>query len=51
MCLIGIQPESIDTGTELSETVRAKLDVLIDKVFQRLKEWGVNVAQKKQCSL
>ncbi len=47
MCLVGIQPESMATSTELSEVVAAKMDALIDTVLQKLKEWGVNAAPKK----
>ena len=47
MCLIGIQPESMETSTELSDVVSNKMDALIDKVFEKLKEWGVEVISKK----
>ncbi len=42
MCLIGIQPKSMDTGTELSEEIKTKLEPLLDRVIQKLKEWGIN---------
>jgi len=41
MCLIGIQPKSMDTSTELSEVVNSQMDNLIDKVLQKLKDWDV----------
>ena len=47
MCLIGIQPESMETSTELSDVVGNKMDALIDKVFEGLKEWGVEAVSKK----
>ena len=47
MCLTGIQPESMKTSTELSDVVGNKMDALIDKVFEGLKEWGVEAVSKK----
>ena len=44
MCLIGIQPESMETSTELSDIVGNKMDALIDKVLYKLKQWGVEVS-------
>ena len=41
MCLIGIQPKSMDTTTEMTGVVSEKMDALIDKVMQKLEEWGV----------
>jgi len=48
MCLIGIQPKSMDTATELSEIVSSKMDNLIGKVLQKLKDWGVEAVPKKE---
>ncbi len=47
MCLIGIQPESMETGTELSETIQVKLTDLADNVIQKLRSWGVDVTPVK----
>jgi len=47
MCLIGIQPKSMDTATELSGIVSSQMDNLIVKVLQKLKEWGVEAVPKK----
>lgn len=41
ICLIGIQPKSMDTATELSDVVSCQMDNLIDKVLQKLKDWGM----------
>jgi hydrogenase maturation protease len=41
MCLIGIQPDSMDTSTELSDVVSGQMDSLIKRVLEKLKEWGV----------
>jgi hydrogenase maturation protease len=46
MCLIGIQPESMDTAVELSDIVRGRMDSLIETVLQKLKDWGVEVVAK-----
>jgi hydrogenase maturation protease len=47
MCLIGIQPESMETGTELSDAVSIKMKDLVEKVLQKLKEWGIDVRPLK----
>ena len=47
MCLIGIQPKSMETGTELSEAVSIKMKDLVEKVLQKLKEWGIDVRPLK----
>lgn len=41
--VIGIQPESIQTGTELSAQVRQNLDDLISVIIDKLRQWGVEV--------
>jgi hydrogenase maturation protease len=43
MSLIGIQPKSMETGTELSEVVKDRMDQLIKIVLKKLNEWGVEV--------
>ncbi|UCF87158.1 MAG: HyaD/HybD family hydrogenase maturation endopeptidase [Nitrospiraceae bacterium] len=47
MCLVGIQPKSMETGTELSKEVEEKFDLLIDRALEKLKEWKIQVIQKK----
>lgn len=42
MCLIGIQPKTMDTSTEMSEEIKARFDDLYSKVLDKLREWGVN---------
>ncbi len=44
--LVGIQPQSIDTGYGLSPAVEARLDLLIEMVVNKLKEWDVVVTPK-----
>ncbi|RJQ20043.1 MAG: HyaD/HybD family hydrogenase maturation endopeptidase [Nitrospiraceae bacterium] len=45
MCLIGIQPKSMETGTELSDEIKERLDALVKKVLLKLREWGVEPDQ------
>lgn len=47
MYLIGIQPESMETGTDLSEAVKKQMHFLIDRVIRKLKEWGVEAVPIK----
>lgn len=46
MCLIGIQPESMETTTEMSDAVSEKMEALLEKVLDKLKEWGVEPVPK-----
>ncbi len=46
MCLIGIQPESMETSLELTNPVKANFDSLLEKVLDKLREWGVDAAPK-----
>jgi len=48
MCLIGIQPKSMETGTELSDAVSEKLDALAERVLLRLKDWGIEGKNKRK---
>ena len=51
MCLIGIQPKSMDTTVEMTSVISEKMDALLEKVLQKLKEWGVEPVQKKSPSV
>jgi hydrogenase maturation protease len=44
ICLIGIQPESVEIGLEMTDRIIGKLDELVDRVFQKLKAWGATCA-------
>lgn len=37
---LGIQPERVALGTELSPVVQESLDILLERVVRRLDEWG-----------
>jgi hydrogenase maturation protease len=41
MCLIGIQPQSIETGLELTKIIAAKLPSLINRIISQITSWGV----------
>jgi hydrogenase maturation protease len=47
MCLIGIQPKSMETGTELSGEVQARVAALVERVLDKLKEWGAEAAKRE----
>ena len=38
--LWGVQPELIEIGMELSETLAPLVDVIVEKVVEELKKWG-----------
>ncbi|UCD35497.1 MAG: HyaD/HybD family hydrogenase maturation endopeptidase [Nitrospiraceae bacterium] len=48
MCLIGIQPLSMDTSTEMSPVVKDRLPDLVERVIEKLREWGVKAIPKMQ---
>ncbi len=41
VCLIGIQPKSLDVGLDMTEEIRDQIDSLIDLTVRKLKEWNV----------
>jgi hydrogenase maturation protease len=41
ICLVGIQPESIEIGLEMTEKIQAKTGALIERVIEKLTEWNV----------
>jgi hydrogenase maturation protease len=44
ICLVGIQPQSIEIGLEMTEQIRTKVEGVIDLVLEKLKEWDVTCA-------
>ena len=46
LVLWGIQPELLEIGLDLSPTVEAKVDTIIDNVLKQLKAWGQEVERK-----
>jgi hydrogenase maturation protease len=41
ICLIGIQPQSVAVGLEMTEQIRDKIEDLIDLTIKKLEEWNV----------
>lgn len=41
MVLIGVQPEKVEMGLELSETVSIKMDSVIQIMLKKLEEWNI----------
>jgi hydrogenase maturation protease len=41
ICLIGVQPESVDIGLEMTDVLKESLDLLLTTVVKRLQKWGV----------
>ena len=46
VCLIGIQPGSLDVGLDMTEGIRGKIEVLIGLVIGKLKEWGIECERR-----
>ena len=44
ICLVGIQPKSLDVGLDMTDEINEKLDVLIETVIEKLKGWDVQCA-------
>lgn len=47
ICLVGIQPLSMETATGMSDVVTNKMGMLIDKALEKLREWGVDAYARK----
>lgn len=44
MCLIGIQPRSLELGLDMSPEIWDKKDVLIERIVSKLREWNIPCA-------
>ena len=44
LCLIGIQPESLESGIGLTETIQNVLPKVFETLNQVIKEYGLNLA-------
>jgi hydrogenase maturation protease len=40
LCLVGVQPDRIETGLQLSEKLKENFQTLIDATLERLDKWG-----------
>jgi hydrogenase maturation protease len=43
VCLIGIQPQGIEMGLELTEVMQGKLDRLVGLIIDKLRDWDVHL--------
>jgi hydrogenase maturation protease len=44
ICLIGIQPESIDVGLEMTKRIKSTLGELTGLIIEKLRQWDVTCA-------
>jgi hydrogenase maturation protease len=44
ICLIGIQPHSVDVGLEMTEPMKSMLEELTGLIIEKLKQWDVTCA-------
>jgi len=47
IALVGIQPETLEIGLELSPTIKGRFDKLLETVLEKLREWGLEIKEKK----
>ncbi len=47
ICLIGIQPQTISLGLELTELIQRKLPELVALIIKQLEDWGISCRLKK----
>jgi hydrogenase maturation protease len=47
ICLIGMQPQTIALGLELTELIQKKLPELVALTIKQLEDWGINCRLKK----
>jgi hydrogenase maturation protease len=48
LCLVGIQPESLELKPSLTHKLAGKLDELVEIVVGRLKDWGIPVEERDE---
>jgi hydrogenase maturation protease len=48
LVLFGIQPELLDIGLELSDTIAPKVDILINSTIEQLEAWGHPIKAKER---
>lgn len=46
ICLIGIQPLTLETGIGLSPLIASKIDELLGRVIEKLNHWGVECKER-----
>lgn len=50
ICLIGIEPQSLDPGLELTKTLQEKFEVLLACVCAKLRDWDIHLAPRASSS-
>ena len=50
ICLIGIKPQEISIGEELSKPLQQKMNSLLSTIVNILKEWGIILKRKENVS-
>lgn len=50
ICLIGIQPQALKPGLELTETLQEKFDELLARIRARLRDWDIHLAPRSPSS-
>lgn len=48
LCLIGIQPNSLEPGLELSQRLQARLDDFLERLLAKLEDWGLSLPAQEQ---
>jgi hydrogenase maturation protease len=41
--LVGVEPENLDEGVELSESVKNAVPRVVEQIYGQLKEWGFEI--------
>ena len=44
ICIIGIQPKTMELGLDMTELMLDKIDVLVEKIVLKLREWNIPCA-------
>ncbi len=47
IALVGIQPETLEIGLELSKTVMDRFEQLLQAIVEKLREWGLEIGEKR----
>jgi len=47
IALVGIQPETLEVGLELSKTVMDRFEKLLQAIVEKLREWGLEIKEKR----
>jgi hydrogenase maturation protease len=46
VCLVGIQPKSLDVGLEMTDEIKRKVDNIIDLAIGILRTWGITCSEQ-----